>query len=657
MSGFPSQTVLSRMDSFSQLDRLSIAPQYCVRLPMIFGYLNIEGLSPPKHQACCSLIDTDIFDILVLSETWFPKTFDYMSHPYSFIQSRFVSKEANSQQSGGLLILCSVQARSLISSFQTTLYGILLHFNSIAVLSIYLPPSLSFHEIQTSLDQFQSYHGLLGDINIRFHGISKRPSVPSLQEFWSSWLRSHSFSMSTPVIDVFEFNRHHSDVFAHSHSELLSKQFLPTVGTRFRLIPNCELDHLFHSNTISPELRLLGSAQFNLKTVHPYFIHCSFDLSVEAELREGLGRFHLEYLEKPGVSDRLAQTWTQLDSTLNWNITDPDVYDSILSNSIQAAAEQVLGLYDVLNKRKSPDKVQPLLNSQLSALSAVRLFKRKQRALNPNLRIQALNSSPMEECTAKFHSTFFKADVQVDLPPLDHPDDALQPPVAPSKIRSFIRQYPKDKACGLDSIHTVLLQALAPTRLFSRLSGLYRLCIRTGQTPRRWNTCVVYLLPKKSEPPITCDSVRPLSILPMFRRIFESLLLPIFTDPEHTFSRLHPAQAGFRKGYSTLTQASVCHHALSTKSVQLAVFLDFKSTHDVTLPSHVMNALHRRGMPTRLRHLVYSLMFQYGAFRLVVNGEMSRSIDRNCGYPKAPHCPLSSSIYLSILWSSDSIEF
>src|SRR5579859_5038880 len=239
----------------------------------------------------------------------------------------------------------------------------------------------------------------------------------------------------------------------------------------------------------------------------------------------------------------------------------------------------------------------------------------------------------MEECTAKFHSTFFKADVQVNLPPLDDSDHALQPMVEPSKIHSFIKQYPKDKVCGLNSIHTLLLQALAPTPLFSRLSGLYRLCIQTGHPPRRWNICVMYLLPKKSEPPITCGSVRPLSILPMFRRIFEGLLLPVSTNPQHSFAGLHPAQAGFRKGYSTLTQAAVCHHANSTKSIRLAVFLDFKSAYDVTLPSHVMDTLHRRGMPPRLQHLIYTLMFKYGSFHLVVNGELSPSIDRNCGLP------------------------
>ncbi len=607
------------------------------------GYLNIEGLSPPKHQACCSLIDAGIFDILILSETWFPKTFNYMSHPYSFVQSKFVFKEVNSRQSGGLLVLCSIQARSYISSFQISVHGILLDVSGISILSVYLPPSMSFDQIHTSLNIFQNYHILLGDINVRFQGISKRPSMPSLQELWRSWLSSHSFSMSDPIVDVFTITQHHSDIFTQSHSDLLSKQFLPTVGNQFRLFANCELDHVFHSNTISHTLRLLGSAQFNLKTVHQYFIHVTLDLSFpEQELRQGLGRFHLEYLEKPGISAYLAQTWTELDSQLNWNITDVDVYDSIISNSVQAVAEQVLGIYDVLSRRKSPDNVQPLLNSQLSALAAIRLFKRKQRNLNPSLLIQSHNSSPMQECIAKFHSTFFTDDVQVFLPPLNSTEDLpLHQFITSSKILNFLKKYPKDKACGLDSIHTVLLQALSTTQLFSRLSGLYQLCIQTGQTPQRWNTSVMYLLPKKSEPPITCDSVRPLSILPMFRRIFESLLLPLFTNPEYIFTRLHPAQAGFRKGYSTLTQAAICHHALSTKSIQLAVFLDFKSAYDVTTPKHVMTVLQRRGMPVRLQYIIYSLMFKYGAFQLVVNGELSQPIDRNCGLPQgAPLSPI-----------------
>src|SRR5947207_1692979 len=153
----------------------------------------------------------------------------------------------------------------------------------------------------------------------------------------------------------------------------------------------------------------------------------------------------------------------------------------------------------------------------------------------------------------------------------------------------------------------------------------------------------MYLLPKSSQPPVTCDSVRPLSILPMFRRIFEALISPLFTDSERSYCKLHSAQAGFRKGYSTMTQAAICHHALSTKVVRYAVFLDFKSAYDVTSCQHVMASLRCRGMPVLLLYLIQSLMFSNGSFRLVVNGSLSDLLPRDCGLPQGS--PLSPIIF------------
>src|SRR5436190_19397988 len=114
------------MGRFSRLDRKSLTRQYFLDFTtkLNFGYLNVEGLSLLKRQVCCSLIDAGIFDILILSETWFPKTFNYMSYPYSFVQSQFNVKRINTRQSGGLLVMCSIQSRSLISSFQTSVDGI-----------------------------------------------------------------------------------------------------------------------------------------------------------------------------------------------------------------------------------------------------------------------------------------------------------------------------------------------------------------------------------------------------------------------------------------------------------------------------------------------------------------------------------------------------
>jgi hypothetical protein len=163
----------------------------------------------------------------------------------------------------------------------------------------------------------------------------------------------------------------------------------------------------------------------------------------------------------------------------------------------------------------------------------------------------------------------------------------------------------------------------------------------------------MYLLPKTVEPPITSDSVRPLSLLSMFRRIFESLILPSFTNDNKPYARLHSTQAGFRKGYSTLTHAVVCHYAMSTKQISYAIFLDFKSAYDVTQVTHVMGPLRKRRMPPLLQHLVHSLMFRDGSFHLVVNNDLSSVQQRNRGLPQGS--PLSPIIFNMFIDSLNSL--
>lgn len=65
----------------------------------------------------------------------------------------------------------------------------------------------------------------------------------------------------------------------------------------------------------------------------------------------------------------------------------------------------------------------------------------------------------------------------------------------------------------------------------------------------------------------------------MFRKIFERLLLETFD--EEGWARVHPAQAGFRGGYSVITNAAVVHYLLSTGVRTTAIFLDLRAAFDM----------------------------------------------------------------------------
>jgi hypothetical protein len=210
------------------------------------------------------------------------------------------------------------------------------------MLAFYLPPSFNSGAVLSALSVFPEYNMLFGDINVRFknHTKSKRSSTSVLRDFWLDLLNQKSLSIATPTPEPLYITQRHKDIFDESHSQLLSSRFLPTVGDPYTCLSHCELDHLFHSNVVScPRLQLLGSKQFNLKTVHKYLLRFHIPIaSGEASLRQGLGRFHLESLEKPGIKEMLARTWNQLDVEIDWNIDDVDVYDSVLLNFLQAVA-------------------------------------------------------------------------------------------------------------------------------------------------------------------------------------------------------------------------------------------------------------------------------------------------------------------------------
>jgi len=164
-----------------------------------------------------------------------------------------------------------------------------------------------------------------------------------------------------------------------------------------------------------------------------------------------------------------------------------------------------------------------------------------------------------------------------------------------------------DKSYGADGIHIRFLKATKDTAMTVSLLRLYNRCLAVGRTPSAWNSSEIYLLTKDPTQSRNAGNLRPISIICLFRKIFERLLLQRFEN--ELWAGFHPAQAGFRRTYSTYTNVALVHSLLSSKERSMAVFLDFKSAFDVLDHERLSTKLVNRSCPAGIVSLISGLMF------------------------------------------------
>lgn len=428
-------------------------------------------------------------------------------------------------------------------------------------------------------------------------------------------------------------------------------------------------DHVFLNPGLSTAtLTLINCCSLGLQTDHAYILVANISVASifmhiphSPPFRPPIQRYRIRELQNPSNTEtkkKFCDAWKELDISCRQERAaetyDVNLLDMLLTSQVQAISEIILGEIDPKKERRGRDKVVGKLAQSTEIASAVRLFKRIQRSSDARkILIPESNCrSAMDECIEKygnlFHQRFIEDTAKFSFTTqCFHEDDSvirrLLSLVSPERVAWYIEQFSATKSCGEDGIHAVQLKALLSTSFISHLSLLFSACIRHGQTPERWNTALLYPLHKDTSQPYTPTNTRPLSIMVMFRRIFEGLILPIFVDSTLPFNQFQAAQGGFRRGYSTLTQTASLHHSLQSGSHPLAVFLDLEMAYDKVREDRLVVALTTQGMPPVLIQLVTQLMFRTAKFALVVNGEVSISHSRNIGLPQGS--PLSPVIF------------
>ncbi|KAL1123506.1 hypothetical protein AAG570_002584 [Ranatra chinensis] len=168
---------------------------------------------------------------------------------------------------------------------------------------------------------------------------------------------------------------------------------------------------------------------------------------------------------------------------------------------------------------------------------------------------------------------------------LDSPLPLTLPPspFSPSEVTYAIQHLPRKKSPGYDLITGEILRHL-PRRAILFLTYLYNAILRTTYFPLLWKFAHIKMIPKPNKLHTEPSAYRPISLLPIFSKLFEKLflkrLVPIFESqniiPSHQF--------GFRPFHSTIHQClhivDIISSSLEQKQYCGAAFLDVEQAFD-----------------------------------------------------------------------------
>ena len=145
----------------------------------------------------------------------------------------------------------------------------------------------------------------------------------------------------------------------------------------------------------------------------------------------------------------------------------------------------------------------------------------------------------------------------------DSQNDQWNVVITTELVYNLLRTLKVTKSAGSDSLSPRLIALLADV-LAAPLTHLFCLSVDSRTVPRRWKLANVCPVPKKVHP--TLQDLRPISMLPIFSKILEKLILS--SVKVQLIEMYGPRQFGFRPLSSTL-HANICLHNFITEKLEL----------------------------------------------------------------------------------------
>ena len=202
----------------------------------------------------------------------------------------------------------------------------------------------------------------------------------------------------------------------------------------------------------------------------------------------------------------------------------------------------------------------------------------------------------------------FFVSVSAHFPPFDlsslnslTPDHSDQYIIEPSQVEHRLLHINVHKSSGPDGLPNWLLKEFAPI-ICQPLAAIFNASLREGYVPPLWKSVEIVPVPKINPPSSIQNDLRPIAILPVLAKVFESMVgreLLKFLEPN-----LDDTQFGSRKRRSTTHAIIALLHSwmesLDCGGSVRSVFVDFRKAFDLVDHNLLFDKLKNYGIPNSL---------------------------------------------------------
>ena len=209
-------------------------------------------------------------------------------------------------------------------------------------------------------------------------------------------------------------------------------------------------------------------------------------------------------------------------------------------------------------------------------------------------------------------------------------------PVEQSAVLKEIKSLNEHKAEGVDGIPARLVK-LSATHIAPVLTHIVNLCIKTNTVPINMKCAKVLPIYKSKGDKKSCNSYRPISILPIYSKIFEKIINAQLQHHLKMECILSHSQFGFQKKKGTtdalIEFANQSFQALNNGNAILGLFLDFSKAFDTINHPILLRKLEHLNFSTDAIDIFNSYLTDRNQ-RVEIDGIVSDYRTITCGVPQ-----------------------